>query len=65
MRVTPLGPARYALELPLSAAPDQVLADLAAHGARLVSLTPLRETLEDFFVRQIGAASKDRGVKPS
>ena len=65
VRVTPLGPARYALELPLSAAPDQVLADLAAYGARLVSLTPLRETLEDFFVRQIGAASKDRGVKPS
>ena len=65
VRVTPLGPARYALELPLSAAPDRILADLAADGARLVSLTPLRETLEDFFVRQIGAAPKDRAVEPS
>ena len=65
VRVTPLGPARYALELPLSATPDRILADLAADGARLVSLTPLRETLEDFFVRQIGAAPKDRAVEPS
>jgi len=65
VRVTPLGPARYALELPLSATPDRILADLAEDGARLVSLTPLRETLEDFFVRQIGVAPKDRAVEPS
>src|SRR5688572_22035559 len=53
VRATPLGAQRYALELPLSAAPERVVADLAAQGAQLVSINPVRETLEDFFVRQI------------
>jgi ABC-2 type transport system ATP-binding protein len=59
---TPLGGQRFALDLPLTAAPEEVLAGLTAQGARLVSIHPLRETLEDFFVRQIGAASHDRGL---
>ena len=63
-RVTPLGSQRYALELPLSVATDRVVADLAAHGAQLVSINPVRETLEDFFVRQIGGAQRDRGLEP-
>ena len=64
-RVTSLGEDRYSLELPLSAAPDQVLADLTARGAKLVSLNPMRETLEDFFVRQVGAAPRERGLGTS
>jgi hypothetical protein len=28
-----------------------------------VSLNPIRETLEDFFVRQVGAVSHDRGLE--
>jgi len=64
VRVTPLGARRYALELPLSVAPDRVVADLAARGAQLVSINPVRETLEDFFMRQIGAAPRDRGLEP-
>jgi len=64
VRATPLGARRYALELPLSAAADRVAADLVAHGAQLVSLNPVRETLEDFFVRQTGAAPRDRGLEP-
>jgi ABC-2 type transport system ATP-binding protein len=59
---TPLGAQRFALEVPLSAVPADVLAGLIDQGARLVSLNPVRETLEDFFVRQIGAAPKDRGL---
>ena len=55
-RATALGADRYALELPLATPPETLLADLAAHGAQPVSLNPLRETLEDFFVRHIGAA---------
>ena len=55
VRGTPLGDRRYALELPLSVAPDRVLSELTGRGARLVSLTPLRETLEDYFVRQVAA----------
>jgi ABC-2 type transport system ATP-binding protein len=52
---TPLGGDRYALELPLSTSPDRVLSNLTAAGASVVSLTPLRETLENFFMRQVGA----------
>jgi ABC-2 type transport system ATP-binding protein len=63
VRATPLGAQRYALELPLSAAPDRIVADLVAHGAQLVSINPVRETLEDFFVRQIGASPRDRGLE--
>jgi ABC-2 type transport system ATP-binding protein len=64
VRATSIGAERYALELPLSVAPDRVIADLVAHGAQLVSVHPVRETLEDFFVRQIGAVSQDRGLEP-
>jgi ABC-2 type transport system ATP-binding protein len=63
VRATPLGEDRYALELPLSVAPDQVLSNLTARGARLISLNPVRETLEDYFVRQVGAAPRERGLE--
>ena len=49
----PLGEQRYALELPLQPAPELLLGDLIAGGAQLVSLNPIRETLEDFFVRKV------------
>jgi ABC-2 type transport system ATP-binding protein len=52
-RVTEISPGRYALELGLDRAPERVLGDLIATGARLVSLNPIRDTLEDFFVRQV------------
>jgi ABC-2 type transport system ATP-binding protein len=65
IRHTLLGHQRYALELPLTVEPGLVLADVVATGAQLVSLTPLRETLEDFFVRQIGSAPGSRGLEPA
>jgi ABC-2 type transport system ATP-binding protein len=52
-RVTEISPGRYALELGLDRAPERVLSDLIATGARLVSLNPIRDTLEDFFVRHV------------
>jgi ABC-2 type transport system ATP-binding protein len=61
-QVTALGGRRYALELPLSVTPVDLLAGLTAQGAQLVSINPVRETLEDFFVRQIGAAPTERGL---
>jgi ABC-2 type transport system ATP-binding protein len=63
IRSTALGDQRYALELPLSLAADRVLSELTARGARLVSLNPLRETLEDFFLRQVSAVPQDRGLE--
>jgi ABC-2 type transport system ATP-binding protein len=51
-----IGDDRYTLDLPLQSAPEAVLAELTAHGARLVSLNPIRQTLEDFFVAQVSSA---------
>ncbi|MBI2833120.1 MAG: ABC transporter ATP-binding protein [Acidobacteria bacterium] len=52
-RTTRIGEERYAIELPIDEPPDKVLSDLTVTGARLVSLNPIRDTLEDFFVRQV------------
>ena len=57
---TRLAEGRYALELPLTPAPEETTAALIASGAALVSLTPVRDTLEDFFVRQVSGATDSR-----
>jgi len=62
-KALPIGEDRYALDLPLDTPPERLMADLSGVGARLVSLNPLRETLEDFFVRQVAAVKTDRGLK--
>jgi ABC-2 type transport system ATP-binding protein len=62
-KAVPIGADRYALDVPLSVPPEQLLAELTAAGAELVSLMPVRETLEDFFVRQVAAAKHDRGLE--
>ena len=54
-RITKISDGRYSIELPLDVPPDRVLADLTAAGATLVSLNPVRETLEDFFVEKVRA----------
>ena len=63
VRATQLGSARYALELPLTAPAERVLPDLLAHGGHLVSLNPMRDTLENVFVRQVAEAPTDRGLE--
>ena len=59
-RATPLGEQRYSLELPLEIPPERLLADLVAGGAQLVSLNPIRETLEDFFVKKVAEQPNSR-----
>jgi ABC-2 type transport system ATP-binding protein len=54
-RTIEIAPGRYTYELPADAAPERLLADLAAGGAQLVSLNPVRATLEDLFVRHVTA----------
>jgi ABC-2 type transport system ATP-binding protein len=60
VRATRLADGRYALELPLTPPPERTLAELVGQGAALVSLTPMRDTLEDFFVRQVSGAQPSR-----
>ena len=52
-RVTEISAGRYSLELPLDQSPDRMLAELTATGASLVSLNPIRDTLEDFFMKRV------------
>jgi ABC-2 type transport system ATP-binding protein len=54
-RAIRIGEGRFTLELPLQPPPELLLRDLTAAGAELVSLNPIRETLEDFFVERVTA----------
>ena len=54
-RATEISAGRYTLELPPEAAPERMLTELTATGAKLVSLNPVRSTLEDFFVKRVAA----------
>ena len=64
-RAVLLAESRYALELPMTPPPERILGDLIGQGAQLVSLNPLRDTLEDYFVRQVSGASTARGLEPA
>ena len=67
-RSAAIAPGRYALELSLGVPPERMLADLVATGATLVSLNPLRDTLEDYFVRhvaEVGEGARGSGVAGS
>jgi ABC-2 type transport system ATP-binding protein len=51
--VTRISEDRYHVVLAEAAAPDAVMAMGRAHGAHLLSLNPIRDTLEDFFLAQV------------
>ena len=53
LRVTRITDGRYSLELTGAQPPEQVLRQLVSRGARLVSVNPRHQTLEDFFVKQV------------
>ena len=55
-RAVPIGEGRYSFELPLEPPPERLLAELTAAGAHLVSLNPIRDTLEDIFVKRVALA---------
>jgi ABC-2 type transport system ATP-binding protein len=57
-RVMEISPGRYTFTLPTEAPPDRLLSELIAGGARLVSLNPLQDTLEDFFLKRVAEAGK-------
>jgi ABC-2 type transport system ATP-binding protein len=61
---TPLSDGTWHIALDAATRPEPVIAELAAHGAMLVSATPQIETLEDVFVRRIAAAGDARAGEP-
>jgi ABC-2 type transport system ATP-binding protein len=64
-QVTAFGHDRYALQLCPSAAPEQLVTDIARHGGHVESLNPVRDTLEDLFVRRVTDAPAPRAVEPA
>ena len=63
-RLTEISPGRYTIELPLAETVEQMIPVLAGSGASFISLNPLRETLEEFFVQRIaeaGAGARGHG----
>ncbi|MBI3492713.1 MAG: ABC transporter ATP-binding protein [Acidobacteria bacterium] len=52
-RAVRLGEGRYTLELPPDCPPERLVGELTAEGAHLISLNPIRQTLEEFFVQHV------------
>jgi ABC-2 type transport system ATP-binding protein len=52
-RIQPIAGDRYVIELPPDGRPEELLRELTSGGATLISLNPLRETLEDVFIRRV------------
>jgi ABC-2 type transport system ATP-binding protein len=60
--ITPLADQRYTLELPPDQPPAPLLYELSSAGVSVVSLNPIRTTLEDYFVSLVrGATPRDLG----
>jgi ABC-2 type transport system ATP-binding protein len=59
-RVTEIDDGRYAFELGAGMRPEPFITDLAVEGASLVSVAPLRATLEDAFMKALDAADGRR-----
>jgi hypothetical protein len=62
-RVQPVAGDRYVIDLPPDGQPEEVARELSSAGAALVSINPLRETLEDVFVRRV--AEVGQGARSS
>jgi ABC-2 type transport system ATP-binding protein len=53
-RLTRIAEDRYALDVSPDGRPEQLIAELSASGARLISVAPLKATLEDVFMAALG-----------
>jgi len=59
-RLQRIAEGRFAIDFDVTETPETVVPDLVATGGRLVSVNPLRETLEDYFVKHVAAADHER-----
>ena len=48
---------RFALDVPPGANPEQLAAELVSSGITLVSLNPVRDTLEDYFMKHVASTT--------
>ena len=57
-RSTAIADGRFVLDLPLNVPPATLVQELTSAGGRLVSLNPLRDTLEDLFVKEVAGHTR-------
>jgi ABC-2 type transport system ATP-binding protein len=62
-RVLAIGGDRFTLRLPVSVAVESVLSTLIAQRAQIVSVTPVKDSLEDLFVRKVAELPSERGLE--
>jgi len=60
VRAERIADGQYAIEFTADRQPADIVAVIGEAGGRLLSLSPVRETLEDFFVKQVQDANWDR-----
>jgi ABC-2 type transport system ATP-binding protein len=58
--VTPLSAQRYTIEIPGHEAPGRLVHELSQCGVRIISLNPVRTTLEDYFMSMVNSAPPRR-----
>ena len=63
-RATRVADGRYVIDLPVDPPPERVVAELAQRGARIVSLNPKHETLEDYFLRRVDETAAEPSASP-
>jgi ABC-2 type transport system ATP-binding protein len=51
---------RHELQLAADVSPERVMSELSTTGARLVSINPVRQTLEDVFIARVTEGSANR-----
>jgi ABC-2 type transport system ATP-binding protein len=56
VKVQQIAAGRYTIEFRSERGPEEIVTAVGRAGGHLLSLLPVRETLEDFFVRQVTAA---------
>jgi ABC-2 type transport system ATP-binding protein len=60
--LAPLADGRYAIDLAPDVKPEPLLAELSSRGATVESMNPVRDTLEDYFLRQVKGAEARQTV---
>jgi ABC-2 type transport system ATP-binding protein len=56
--IAPLADGRVSIQLEADTRPELLLAELRSRGAAVESMNPVRDTLEDFFLRQVNSAEQ-------
>lgn len=64
-RITRLADNRYEIQLHADISPERLMSELSTSGARLVSINPLRQTLEDVFLERVSESREGAEARAS